>query len=128
MAEKLKLQLEYIINCSPKVLFNRLSTASGLSEWFADDVRVKGNLFTFVWEDTDQVAEKKNHRENKMVRYEWTESENKEENYFEFVIAQDDLTNDVSLLITDFADEEDKESTTDLWNTQITKLKQLLGS
>ena len=128
MAEKSKLQLEYIINCSPKVLFNRLSTASGLCEWFADDVRVKGNLFTFVWEDTDQVAEKKNHRENKMVRYEWTENESKEENYFEFVIAQDDLTNDVSLLITDFAEEDEKESTTDLWNTQITKLKQLLGS
>ncbi|HEY3370040.1 MAG TPA: START-like domain-containing protein [Prolixibacteraceae bacterium] len=128
MAEKSKLQLEYIINCSPKVLFNRLSTASGLSEWFADDVRVKGNLFTFVWEDTDQVAEKKNHRENKMVRFEWTENEDKEENYFEFVIAQDDLTNDVSLLVTDFADEDEAESTTDLWNTQITKLKQLLGS
>jgi hypothetical protein len=81
-----------------------------------------------VWEDTDQVAEKKNHRENKMVRYEWTENDSKEDNYFEFVIAQDDLTNDVSLLITDFAEEDEKESTTDLWNTQVTKLKQLLGS
>ena len=66
MAEKVKLQLEYIINCSPKVLFNRLSTASGLSEWFADDVRVKGNLFTFVWGDSDQIAEKKFHKENKI--------------------------------------------------------------
>jgi len=129
MAEKSKLQLEYIINCSPKVLFNRLSTASGLCEWFADDVRVKGNLFTFVWEDNDQVAEKKNHKENKTVRYEWLDEDmDKEENYFEFVIAQDDLTNDVSLLVTDFADKDELESTTDLWNTQITKLKQLLGS
>ena len=47
MAGKTKLQLEYLINCSPKVLFNRLSTAAGLTEWFADDVRVKGNLFYF---------------------------------------------------------------------------------
>ena len=129
MAEKSKLQLEYIINCSPKVLFNRLSTASGLSEWFADDVHVKGNFFTFVWGDTDQIAEKKFHKENKMVRYEWQDSDlEKDENYFEFVVAQDDLTNDVSLLITDFADEDEIESTSDLWNTQITKLKQLLGS
>jgi uncharacterized protein YndB with AHSA1/START domain len=128
MAGKSKLQLEYIINCSPKVLFNRLSTASGLSEWFADDVRVKGNLFTFVWGDTDQIAEKKIHKENKMVQYEWLDHDlDKEENYFEFIIAQDDLTNDVSLLISDFADEDELESTTDLWNTQITKLKQLLG-
>ena len=129
MAEKSKLQLEYIINCSPKVLFNRLSTASGLSEWFADDVRVKGNLFTFVWEDTEQIAEKKFHRENKNVRFEWLDDQlEKDENYFEFIVAQDDLTNDVSLVITDFADEDDCESTTDLWNAQIIKLKQLLGS
>ena len=128
MAEKSKLQLEYIINCSPKVLYNRLSTASGLSEWFADDVLVKGNIFTFIWEDSDQVAEKKNQKENKTVRYEWMENGDKNENYFEFMIAQDDLTNDVSLIVTDFVDEEDKQSTTDLWNTQITKLKHLLGS
>lgn len=128
MAEKSKLQLEYIINCSPKVLYNRLSTASGLSEWFADDVLVKGNLFTFVWENNGLVAEKKNQKENKMVRYEWKDSDEKDENYFEFIIAQDDLTKDVSLLVTDFADEDEKEATTDLWNTQITKLKHLLGS
>lgn len=129
MAIKMKLQLEYIINCSPKVLFNRLSTASGLSEWFADDVRVKGNLFTFVWGDTEQIAEKKFHKENKMVRYEWQdENLDKDENYFEFIVTQDELTNDVSLLIFDFADEDEEESTSDLWNTQVIKLKQLLGS
>jgi uncharacterized protein YndB with AHSA1/START domain len=128
MSGKVKLQLEYIINCSPKVLFNRLSTAAGLTEWFADDVRVKGNLFTFVWGDTNQVAEKKNHKENKSVRYEWTDEDDKDESYFEFVIALDDLTNDVSLMIVDFADEDEVKETTDLWNTQIAKLKQLLGS
>ncbi len=129
MAGKSKLQLEYIINCSPKVFFNRLSTASGLTEWFADDVRVKGNLFTFVWGETDQIAEKKMHKENKMVRYEWLDDDlEKDENYFEFVVTQDELTNDVSLIITDFAEEDEIDETTDLWNTQITKLKQLLGS
>ncbi|MDP2889883.1 MAG: START-like domain-containing protein [Bacteroidota bacterium] len=129
MAGKSKLQLEFIINCSPKVFFNRLSTASGLTEWFADDVRVKGNLFTFVWGETDQIAEKKMHKENKMVRYEWLDDDmEKDENYFEFNVTQDELTNDVSLIITDFAEEDEIDATTDLWNTQITKLKQLLGS
>jgi uncharacterized protein YndB with AHSA1/START domain len=129
MSGKTELQLEYIINCSPKVLFNRLSTAAGLTEWFADDVRVKGNLFTFVWGDTSQVAEKKNHKENKSVRYEWVGEEgDKEESYFEFVISLDDLTNDVSLMIADFAAADEVEETTDLWDTQIAKLKQLLGS
>jgi uncharacterized protein YndB with AHSA1/START domain len=129
MTGKTKLQLEYPMNCSPKVLFNRLSTASGLTEWFADDVRVKGNIFTFVWGDSDQVAEKKNHKENKNVRYEWIDDDlEKEEAYFEFVITQDDLTNDVSLLIVDFADEDEAKQTAELWNSQILKLRQLLGS
>jgi uncharacterized protein YndB with AHSA1/START domain len=129
MAGKTKLQLEYIVNCSPKVLFNRLSTAAGLTEWFADDVRVKGNIFTFVWGESGEEAEKKIHKENKMVRYEWIGSDlDKDESYFEFVIAQDDLTNDVSLLVVDFADEDEEEQTEGLWNSQVAKLKQLLGS
>ena len=127
MAEKIQIQLEYTVNCSPKVLFNRLSTASGLTEWFADDVRVKGNLFTFIWGDTSQSAEKKLHRENKMVRFEWV-GEAMDESYFEFVINQDDLTNDVSLTIIDFAEEDEVKETSNLWDSQISKLKHLLGS
>lgn len=126
---KVKLQLEYAINCSPKVLFNRLSTASGLTEWFADDVNVKGKLFTFVWEGDNMVAEKKIQKENRLVRYEWIgEDLDKDEAYFEFLINQDDLTNDVSLSIVDFAEEDEVEEITDLWNSQISKLKHQLGS
>lgn len=129
MAEKQQIQLEYIINCSPKVLFNRLSTAAGLTEWFADDVRVRGNLFTFIWGKVSQSAEKKIHRENKMVRYEWLGDDlDKDHSYFEFVINQDDLTNDVSLTIVDFAEEDEVKETRSLWDTQIAKLKHLLGS
>jgi hypothetical protein len=129
MAGKIQIQLEYNVNCSPKVLFNRLSTASGLTEWFADDVRVKGNLFTFIWGDTNQIAEKKLHRENKMVRYEWVDEDmENDESYFEFVINQDDLTNDVSLTIIDFAEEGEIKEASNLWDTQISKLKHLLGS
>ena len=129
MAGKIQIQLEYTINCSPKVLFNRLSTAAGLTEWFADDVRVKGNLFTFVWGSTNQGAEKKLHRENKLVRFEWIGDDlDRNESYFEFVINQDDLTNDVSLTIIDFAEEDEVKETSSLWNSQIAKLKHLLGS
>lgn len=129
MSEKVKLQLEYAINCSPKVLFNRLSTASGLSEWFADNVNVKGKLFTFLWEGDKMVAEKTIQRENRLVRYEWIDDEtDKEEDYFEFLISQDDLTSDVSLTIIDFAGNDEVDEITDLWNTQISNLKHLLGS
>ncbi len=129
MAGKIQIQLEYAINCSPKVLFNRLSSAAGLTEWFADDVRVKGNLFTFIWGSTSQNAEKKIHRENKLVRYEWVgDDHDPEDSYFEFIINQDDLTNDVSLTIIDFTEEDETTEVRSLWDAQIAKLKHLLGS
>ena len=125
MAEKIKIQLEYVINCSPKVLYNRLSTASGLSEWFADDVRVQGKRFTFVWDGSEQTAEMTLHKENRLVRYTWVDEE---DTYFEFRITQDELTNDVSLIINDFSEADEQEETAELWNTQIADLKHILGS
>jgi len=126
MTDKIKIQLEYVINCSPKVLFNRLSTASGLTEWFAEDVRVKGKHYTFIWEGSEQTAEMTLRKENKLVRFSWIEEE--EDTYFEFRIAQDELTGDVSLMIIDFAEEDEQEESNNLWDTQISELKHVLGS
>jgi len=125
MTEKIKVQFEYVINCSPKVLYNRLSSASGLAEWFADDVRVRGNRFTFVWDKTEQVADLTLRKENRLVRFNWLENEG---SYFEFKISQDELTGDVSLIVVDFADEDELEEARDLWNSQIIDLKRVLGS
>jgi uncharacterized protein YndB with AHSA1/START domain len=125
MTDKIKIQLEYVINCSPKVLYNRLSTASGLAEWFADDVRVKGKLYTFIWEGSEQTAEMTLHKENKLVRFTWVEEK---DTYFEFKITRDELTGDVSLLVFDFCETDETEETEELWNTQVADLKHILGS
>ena len=124
MTDKIKIQLEYIINCSPRVLYNRLSTASGLTEWFADDVRIKGKQYTFIWEGSEQAAEMTLRKENSLVRFTWVD----EDAYFEFKIVRDELTNDVSLLIVDFAEEDEQEETEELWNSQVSELKHVLGS
>lgn len=125
MTKMEKVQLEYVINCSPKVLYNRLSTASGLAEWFADDVRVQGKRYTFYWEGSEQTAEMTLRKENRLVRFTWLDDENL---YFEFKISQDELTGDVSLIIIDFSEEDEIEGTRELWNTQIADLKHILGS
>ena len=125
MEEKVKIQLEYVINCSPKVLYNRLSTASGLAEWFAEDVSVKGKKFTFSWEGSQQVAEMTMKRENRIVRFNWIDDNDA---YFEFRISQDELTGDVSLIVIDFTEADEREEIIDLWNAQITDLKHVLGS
>ncbi len=122
-----KVQFEYLINSSPRVLFNRLSTASGMAEWFADDVRVKGNRYTFVWERSEQSAEMSIRKENRLVRYNWLDGDG-EGYYFEFKISQDELTGDVSLIIVDFAEEDEIEEARELWNSQISDLKHVLGA
>lgn len=124
---KLKYELEYTLNCSPKVLFSRLSTPDGLSEWFADKVNVNGDLFTFFWNKTEQKARLSALKENKLVRFEWLSNGGRGSNYFEFRINIEELTGDVALIITDFAEAEDKEDSIYLWDCQIQDLKRLLG-
>ena len=123
---KEKYQLEYIINSSPKVLYSRLATAGGLSEWFADDVDIRGNIFTFIWEGNGQKAEMINKKDGKHVRFHWLDDED-DKTYFEFKINIDDLTNDVALVVTDFAEPDEIEDSTELWNSQIQGLKHILG-
>ena len=122
-----KFELEYNLNCSPKVLFSRLSTPEGLGEWFADQVNVDGDLFTFFWNSSESKAKLSAMKENKMVRFEWLGMENEESNFFEFRINFEELTNELALIITDFAQAEEKEDAIYLWDSQINDLKRALG-
>jgi uncharacterized protein YndB with AHSA1/START domain len=122
-----KFELEYNLNCSPKVLFSRLSTPEGLGEWFADQVNVDGDLFSFFWNSSESKARLSAMKENKMVRFEWIGMDNEETNYFEFRINLEELTNELALIITDFAESEEKEDSIYLWDSQINDLKRALG-
>ena len=123
---KTKFEIEYSLNTSPRVLYSRLSTAGGLSEWFANDVYVNGKMYTFVWDGTEQIAEMILKKENHFTRFHWIDDEDPKA-YFEFRIHIEELTNDVALLITDFAEEEDVTDAQELWNTQIGNLRHILG-
>jgi len=65
-------------------------------------------------------------RNNHCIRFKWTDDEDNQ-SFFEFKIAKDELTGDVALIITDFAEEQEEEDTIELWDTQITNLKLALG-
>ena len=124
---RIKYELEYTLNCSSKVLFSRLSTPEGLSEWFADNVNVEGDLFTFIWNNSETKARLAALKDNKLVRFEWVDVEEEEENYFEFRLAIEELTGDLALIITDFAEEDEKDDSVYLWDTQVADLKRILG-
>jgi len=122
-----KYELEFPFNTSSSLLYKRISTPSGLSEWFADDVFVKKDKFTFVWEDYKQVAYLIESKKNERVRFCW--EDNDDENYFEFIIRSNSLTGDNALVIVDFAeDDDDKEDAINLWEKQVSKLQSILGS
>ena len=123
---KEKFELEYGLNTSPRIIYNRLSTASGLSEWFADEVSVNGDVFVFNWEGSIQEATVLKKKDKELVRFKWVDDE-EDESYFEFKLRKDELTGDMALIITDFADPEDVEDSKELWNTQIETLKHNLG-
>ena len=128
MSHLTKYTLEFPINSSVNILYKRLSTPSGLSEWFADDVMIKNKIFTFFWNGSNQKAKLLKLKMNQVIRFKWEENDTKED-YFEFLIQVDEMTLDVSLIITDFAeDEQEQKEQTELWNKQISSLKRAIGS
>lgn len=124
----IKFELEIPIHASPGMLYQYFSTASGLQEWFADTVNLKGKLITFTWDGSEEQAEILTKKKDEMIRFRWTESES-DDIYFEFRIQLDALTKDVSLIVTDFAEDKPaEEESKRLWETQIEELKQLIGA
>jgi uncharacterized protein YndB with AHSA1/START domain len=125
--EKVKVQLEIVVNSSPGLLYNYISNPSGLSEWFAKNVNSRDEKFTFFWDDSEEVAYLKKIKQDSYIRFQWEEDADTEY-YFEICIQVDDLTKDVSLIITDFAEEDEIEETKLLWENQINDLKKVIGS
>lgn len=123
---KEKYTLEYNFNTSIKLLYNRVSTADGLSEWFADDVNIKGDTYIFIWDGDEQAARILQKKENAFIRFQWVDEED-DKAFFEFKIILDELTEDVALVITDFAYDDEKEDNIGLWEAQIDSLHGILG-
>ena len=128
MSDSIKYKLEFQITSSVSVLYNRLSNPSGLAVWFADDVTIKDKIYSFFWDGHKQDAKLLNKKDNQFIRFKWVDDE-ETESYFEFKIQIDDITQDLALIVTDFAEDEDeKQEQTELWSKQIQQLKRAIGS
>ena len=128
MSVRIKFEMEFPIKVSQKLLFQYISTPSGLSEWFADNVNSRGEIFIFIWDDSEESAKLIRKINNEKIQFQWLDDE--ETDYcFELRIQFDEITKDVSLIVTDFAeDEEEAEESKLLWTNQISDLKKVLGS
>jgi uncharacterized protein YndB with AHSA1/START domain len=122
-----KYEMEFVVRSSPEMLYEFLSTPSGLSEWFCDDVNIRNGIYTFIWDGQLQQARLLKTLDDQLVRFQWVDKT--DGSYFEFKIQRDDLTNDISLIITDFADSAgERESAKLLWQSQVEKLLHVIGS
>ena len=126
MTEKIKYELEFPIHASPNMLYQYISSASNLSEWFADNVNSRGKVFSFFWDGVEEKAELISFKNGKYVRFKWLD--NDDDSFFEINIVVDELTKDVSLVICDFAQKDEVEEGKMLWESQISDLKQVIGS
>jgi hypothetical protein len=124
---KEKFEMEFFIKSSPRILYNFISSPSGLSEWFSDDVNIKNGVYTFFWEDSEEKAKLLATKEFELMRFKWSNTE-EDDTYFEMKIKIDELTGDVALIITDFAKKDELNDVQRLWEAQIHDLCKALGS
>lgn len=127
MSDKVKYELEFPIHASPNMLYQYISSASNLSEWFADNVNSRGELFTFIWDDSEEQAKLITKKSSERIKFKWLDSED-DSSFFELRIQVDSITKDVSIIVTDFSDDDEVEESKMLWENQISSLKQVLGS
>ena len=126
---KTQFEIEFVIQASPQLLYQYMHTPSGLSEWFADNVNARTEKYSFFWDDSEEDALLLRKKVNEFVRFRWLNGDDDQDDcYFEMRIVVDEITKDVSLVVTDFAEEDEVEETKMLWESQIGDLKQVLGS
>jgi len=64
--------------------------------------------------------------EEERVRFQWEDADDEKE-FLEYRFYKSDVTNETILEITDFCDDGEQEEVSDLWTTQIDKLRMACG-
>lgn len=129
MAEKTKFELEFLLKTSGKVLENMLFTPAGLSEWFADDVNIKDDVLTFIWDGSSEDARILTKRPTDKIKWQWINDEEEGiDSFCEIRFEIDPMTKAVILNVTDFSEEDDLDEAKRLWEQQIGELKRVLGA
>lgn len=126
MAKRIKFNKEYSVRCSPAILYEFLYTPAGLGEWFAEKVKQRETKFFFSWKGSVEEADLIAAEENEYVVFKWDWMD--EEEYFEFRIEKSPVTNETILVITDFAEPNEVEDQSNLWDAQVHELLHRVGS
>ncbi|PVY40794.1 START-like domain-containing protein [Pontibacter virosus] len=130
-ATKTKFVREYPINASARLLYPYLSTLSGLSQWFCDDVSInEDKVYNFFWDGRNHYAEMTSHRTNRSVRFLFLNDDKthtSDPSYIDFSIESSELTQEQYLKVVDYSEEDDEEELEELWEHLMQKLREIVG-
>ncbi|MBR6286865.1 MAG: hypothetical protein IKR18_07770 [Bacteroidaceae bacterium] len=127
---KEKIKIDYMLNSvSGNIVWNSISTPSGMENWFADEVKVNDKIYTFRWgNDEIRQATVTGIRNGSFIRFKWLdEAESNPKAYFELKMSYNELTKDYVLEIVDFAEPDERQEQIELWDMQINTLKRVCG-
>lgn len=119
---------EFEFKASRKMLFPYLTTASGLSQWFAEDVTInEDKVFSFIWDGEEHHAKVASQRINRFVRFEFLNGSEDPASFIEMRLETNDLTNTVFLNVTDSATADDEDEFYEIWAQLTDSLKEIVG-
>lgn len=128
---KTRFVVEFPINASPKILFPYLATASGLSQWFCDDVRyVEGHRLNFIWDQENHYAEISGQRLNRAIRFVFLDDQRQsvaDANFLEFTLDSSQVTDEVYLRVVDYSSAHQVEEQQEMWESLVAKLREQVG-
>lgn len=130
--ERKKVTIEYPLAAkSPAIVWRLISSAAGLQKWMADRVSDDGATMTFTWGElwTGQdvrVSHVIDRRKFSHIRLKW-DSDHGEGEYWEMRLEESELTGNLALLITDFADADEEDSLRGLWSGSLNRLHRVSG-
>jgi hypothetical protein len=132
MGKKKLFTADYEVHASIKMLYPYLQSASGLSEWFADDVKINNmdKTLTFFWDNEQHKAKEVAHRTNHFVRFEFIpedDEDKKDPAYFELRLESNEMTQSVFLKVQDYSDVNDLHELQDLWDGLVDNLRKTVG-
>ena len=123
---------EYPINASRKMLFPYLSTATGLCQWFADDVNINNidKTLIFIVDGEERIAVIDSINKNRYVKFRFLmEGEKPKENdTLEFRLEVNDLTQEVFVRVEEYTESDDLEESYQIWDNLLAQLKEIIGA
>jgi len=127
------LKKEYPLSAkSPKIVWDMISNAAGLQKWIADKVIENGDEMTFTWghpwtERDTKVSKVLELEKFSHIKMKWDYQEDDANAYWEMRIGQSEVTGHLVLEITDYADAEDLDDLSGIWDDNLVRLHRVSG-